>query len=100
MQERKVGFGSFTMRSIRMQDSLCLKPLRNFAVEAGVAEPSRFEQCVRSRSHRDVVARDLALARQLALPGTPAILFEGKYVDAADANTLARLLDTRLARTR
>jgi protein-disulfide isomerase len=84
----------------RMQDSLGLKPFDTFAAEAGVADLSRFEQCVRSRAFKEVVSRDLALARQLALPGTPAIIFEGKYVEGADASTLSRLIDTRLAGTR
>lgn len=61
----------------RQQDSLGLKPFEQFAIGAGVADTSRWRECVRTAAGAGSISQDSAAAYRLGAFGTPAVLLNG-----------------------
>jgi len=58
----------------RMQDSLGRVPWPSLAKRVGVADLKAFEQCTAEEKHSFAIRRDVLLARDLSLRGTPTFI--------------------------
>ena len=59
------------------QDSLGLKTWVSYAVESGVQDTTRFNECTASSEPLPRVERGLSIGRRLAIQGTPTALING-----------------------
>lgn len=59
------------------QDQLGLKPWREFATEAGVADLATFETCIQNKDAMPRVIGGRRLAEELDIQGTPTIVLNG-----------------------
>ena len=59
------------------QDSLGLKTWVSYAVESGVQDTTRFNECTASREPLPRVERGLSIGRRIAIQGTPTVLING-----------------------
>jgi len=70
-------FREFETVAYAQQDSIGAKPWLRLAQEAGVRDTVDFLRCVVNTRHASAVHRDLGVARELGLVGTPAYLVNG-----------------------
>lgn len=75
------------------QDSIGIRNWQSFAAHAGVRDSSDFAQCVSRNRHAAEVTRDLKVARELKLEGTPVYLVNGaSHFGAPSADELLKQL--------
>lgn len=60
------------------QPELGVLPWDRLAQEAGVADASAFERCMRANEQRDRILSDARLADSLGIEGTPTVFLDGK----------------------
>lgn len=70
-------FGEFENTVYAKQDSLGLKAWTAYAVDAGVADTTRFARCVRDTTALPRVEDGLAIGQKLGVRGTPTVIING-----------------------
>ncbi|MDZ4258565.1 MAG: thioredoxin domain-containing protein [Gemmatimonadales bacterium] len=81
------------------QDSLGLKPLSAFALEAGVTDLPAFEACTAAPDSLPRITKDVETITGIGGRGTPAVMLNGILLGRVpDANDLTRRIDRVLRR--
>jgi protein-disulfide isomerase len=96
-------FGSYTIYDLlyAKAESLGVKPLREFAADAGVTDMIQFDACNSQTTPVKRVDDDKKLAAKIRIPGTPGIVINGTlYAGASDSASIHRIVDDLLARAR
>lgn len=81
------------------QDSLGLKPMSAFAIDAGVPDDVTFQACAAAPDSMPRIAGDIAAIKEIGGRGTPAVLLNGMHLgQVPDAKELTRRIDRVLRR--
>jgi protein-disulfide isomerase len=74
--------------------------LKRYAQQVGV-DVAKFDQCVASGKHKELVQKDIDEGARLGVNGTPAFFINGELVSGAQPlEAFARIIDRELTRTR
>lgn len=65
------------------QDSIGLRAWDSFAVDAGVADSRRFNDCMARRDGSAVIDRGIAEGKRIGIEGTPTVIVNGRRYDRA-----------------
>jgi protein-disulfide isomerase len=74
--------------------------LKAFATDVGIPDQAKFDQCVDSTAHQDIVTQQQSRARSLGITGTPGFTINGTPLGQGAPSTLAewrKLLDDAIA---
>lgn len=71
-----------------LQDSIGVLPWSRFLGSSDTADTAAFTKCLTNAPQSDRVERDLRLANQLGLPGTPVLVVEGRVLLGRDIDNL------------
>jgi protein-disulfide isomerase len=63
-------------------ESLGIVPISHLGVVAGVGDPAQFDRCFADTSPVQAVDQDLASAKKIGAPGTPALIVDGQLRSA------------------
>ena len=74
-------------------DSLGLLPLVSYGLRAGVRDSAAFAACIAASDSVPQISRDVELARQVGVPGTPAVLVDRKLHSSDLTADLTQLVD-------
>jgi protein-disulfide isomerase len=80
------------------QDSLGIKPFKQFAAEAGVADIAAFESCASHTGRVGAVDADIALAKKIGISGTPTFVINGFKQTRHDSTYIESLVLKELAK--
>jgi protein-disulfide isomerase len=85
----------------QLQDSLGLKPWRDFAIFANVGSADEFEDCLQRRGDPPAVRHGVELGKEIGVQGTPAVIVNGEFFPAGiDAVSLRALVERLLEASR
>lgn len=91
-------FEQFADMVFAAQDSIGLVLFSQFAERAGVTDLPGFSECIEGETASTVVEQDLAIARQLQLPGTPSVAINGSLLGVVpDSVALDSIITSHLS---
>jgi len=83
-----------------LQDSIGKLSWTDFAARAGVPRVREFDLCLVAERHTNAIERDVALARSLAIRGTPAFVVEGELFEGVPSSAWLGRRIAKMGKTR